>query len=438
LYWNSSEYYQVKSNWLKRKKNLTFSIFYFAHYKHQRTFYRLMLMLAVVDTLFLIFSSLTFCLPHLNQHYAEHYWMILVPYTLPLAQTCLTASVYMTISLTAERFFSVVHPLYQLQNRWLRSSLLLTAPGIVFSIIFTLPNYFQLCTVTRDSTVLSDDDLQKEFPNLSVSTLLNLTQNHVAQFPENNLTVQRVNETYFLIPAGRSSYNITISEDFTLNLMEKPYFDIQFANFRSNPIYIKVYVLWLNLIFNLIIPLLILGCLNKQIYKKLNQIPERCPSISSNINNSVKLHYMTLRRTRDSKLRKRERRLARISILIVIIFIICHSVKNIPNIVEIFGEDPRKVPVISQILLIGHLLLSVNSSVNFLVYSFGNSRKVFRYLFSIFRKTVTSDTAWLPSPCPDGAVSTSMSVSVITHVEILSRCSNQSFRQQRSLELQNN
>ena len=36
-------------------------------------------------------------------------------------QTCLTASVYMTISLTLERYFSVVQPLYQLQNRLLRT-----------------------------------------------------------------------------------------------------------------------------------------------------------------------------------------------------------------------------------------------------------------------------------------------------------------------------
>lgn len=79
------------------------SIFYFAHYKHQRTFHRwnisqkmhnlsnqivqrLMLLLAVVDTMFLCFSILTFSLPQLSEKYAEYHWMLLVPYTLPLAQ----------------------------------------------------------------------------------------------------------------------------------------------------------------------------------------------------------------------------------------------------------------------------------------------------------------------------------------------------------------
>ena len=51
----------------------------------------------------------------------------------------------------------------------------------------------------------------------------------------------------------------------------------------------------------------------------------------------------------------------------------------------------QSVPVCSQILLIGHLLLSINSSVNFLVYSFGNSRKIFRFILGILGKTVASN-----------------------------------------------
>ena len=51
--------------------------------------------------------------------------------------------------------------------------------------------------------------------------------------------------------------------------------------------------------------------------------------------------FQTLRRSTESVLRKREQKLARISILIVIIFIICHSLKNIPTLVEMFGKDPR-------------------------------------------------------------------------------------------------
>ena len=89
-----------------------------------------MIILAVVDTLFLISSLLTFSLPYLTSPSPSSLWTYLVPYTLPLAQTFMTASVYMIVSLSLERYFSVVRPLYQLSKPWLRSSVLLSLQGI--------------------------------------------------------------------------------------------------------------------------------------------------------------------------------------------------------------------------------------------------------------------------------------------------------------------
>ena len=45
-----------------------------------------MIWLAVVDTVFLVSSCLTFSLPRLSQTYADQYWAYLLPYTLPIAQ----------------------------------------------------------------------------------------------------------------------------------------------------------------------------------------------------------------------------------------------------------------------------------------------------------------------------------------------------------------
>ena len=55
-------------------------------------------------------------------------------------------SVYMTISLTVERYMSVVHPLLSFRRHSIRSCLYLAAPGMIFSLLFTLPNYFTLYT----------------------------------------------------------------------------------------------------------------------------------------------------------------------------------------------------------------------------------------------------------------------------------------------------
>ena len=48
--------------------------------------FRLMIWLAVVDTVFLVSSCLTFSLPRLSQTYADKHWAYLLPYTLPIAQ----------------------------------------------------------------------------------------------------------------------------------------------------------------------------------------------------------------------------------------------------------------------------------------------------------------------------------------------------------------
>ena len=47
---------------------------------------RLMILLAVEDTLFLVSTCLSFSLPRLSQTFAGHIWLYLVPYTLPIAQ----------------------------------------------------------------------------------------------------------------------------------------------------------------------------------------------------------------------------------------------------------------------------------------------------------------------------------------------------------------
>ena len=52
----------------------------------------------------------------------------------------------------------------------------------------------------------------------------------------------------------------------------------------------------------------------------------------------------------------------------------------------------QTVPVCSQLLLVGHLLITINCSVNFPVYYLGNCRKVVRIIFSLCdKKTLTNE-----------------------------------------------
>ena len=70
--------------------------------------------------------------------------------------------------------------------------------------------------------------------------------------------------------------------------------------------------------------------------------------------------------------KKNEVALAKVSLTIVLIFILCHSVKWIPNIYELLrlsSNDKRQWPSwIESTTHVAHFLMSFNSSVNFYVY----------------------------------------------------------------------
>ena len=72
----------------------------------------------------------------------------------------------MTISLTVERYLSVVHPLVALRHSS-GSCMFLAAPGMLFSILFTLPNYFILTTEV-DQTSHHQQELWKLLGNDSL------------------------------------------------------------------------------------------------------------------------------------------------------------------------------------------------------------------------------------------------------------------------------
>lgn len=74
----------------------------------------------------------------------------------------------------------------------------------------------------------------------------------------------------------------------------------------------------------------------------------------------------------NSATKKNEIALAKVGLTIVLIFILCHSVKWIPNIYELVrlsSNDKRKWPSwIESTTHVAHFLMSLNSSVNFYVY----------------------------------------------------------------------
>ena len=67
-------------------------------------------------------------------------------YDITPVQTSLVLSVYLTISLSVERYITVLHPLASIRLHSGSSCLPLALPAVIFSTIFTLPTYFMLDT----------------------------------------------------------------------------------------------------------------------------------------------------------------------------------------------------------------------------------------------------------------------------------------------------
>ena len=81
----------------------------------------------------------------------------------------------------------------------------------------------------------------------------------------------------------------------------------------------------------------------------------------------------------QSSSKKNEIALAKVSVAIVIIFVLCHSVRWIPNVYELVrimrGEKEDWPPWIESLTHISHFLTTLNSSVNFYIYCFKHFSK---------------------------------------------------------------
>ena len=77
----------------------------------------------------------------------------------------------------------------------------------------------------------------------------------------------------------------------------------------------------------------------------------------------------------STNIQQDEINLARTLIVVVLVFLICQSVKLIPDVYEVVScpSDPQEEcqsPIwIEAIIDISHLLLAINSSINFIIYT---------------------------------------------------------------------
>ena len=158
-------------------------------------------------------------------------------------------------------------------------------------------------------------------------------------------------------------------------------YEIQMTDLRKNKYYYSMYIVGLNLVFNGIIPFTLLIILNMLLYKRLKLILSdtstyiRASSVESNQPSNLPSEQNGLIKNNMRRLKASEIVLAKVSIFIVFVFILCHSVRWIPNIYELiqrmYQEDEKNIhwpSWIESITHISHFLTVFNSSVNFYIY----------------------------------------------------------------------
>eukprot|EP00092_Neocalanus_flemingeri_P002178 GFUD01002318.1.p1 GENE.GFUD01002318.1~~GFUD01002318.1.p1 ORF type:complete len:248 (-),score=47.87 GFUD01002318.1:746-1489(-) len=203
----------------------------------QKSFHHLMLVLAIFDLLYILMAIMLFGLPTLYPDVRKLAWYAyLVPVMLPMAQVGLTGSIYLTVAISIERYTTVVHPFFKLSHSW--SSWNYILPVSAFSIIYNIPKFFELTTETRTFT---------EYTNFTRPSMIsNLTE------------VDGVGEVQTLNTSDMQNISAEVQM-----------IAVVATSLRQNTYYVQVYLIYMNLFLNGLIPLVALVILNTLVYLRL-------------------------------------------------------------------------------------------------------------------------------------------------------------------------
>ena len=168
---------------------------------------------------------------------------------------------------------------------------------------------------------------------------------------------------------------------------------------RCNKNYFLIYHIGLDLCFKCIIPFFALTILNCLIIKTLakhqvyhgRESPTRRSTIISIVNS--KIHCQDSENVSSAvptnRMERQEIRLAVTNLVIVLIFIICHSVIWIPKIYEALMGSHTDIKRVFDGFKLGYFFTALNSSINCYVYFFTHYDPIISlkcYLRTFFRK----------------------------------------------------
>ena len=188
-------------------------------------------------------------------------------------------------------------------------------------------------------------------------------------------------------------------------------FGLKATTLRSNPNYYITYTIWANFILMGFLPFMILIVVNGLTFnsliaqrpniKRFSAIPKSIPSTSTSCHNTSLNPFLETIQIKNisydnNKLSKRHTRketyFTKVSLMIVLVFIICHGVRWVPNIYEFLyiyqgdlDNDSFWLPWIDSVSNISHFLITLNSSVNFYIYYASQLKRFRKWIFCKIR-----------------------------------------------------
>lgn len=296
-------------------------------------FHRLMIVLAIYDTILVVLCMIVFVMPELVESYkSEGFHYHIAPNAIAVIQISLTGSIYCTVGISIERYLTVCHPFYLSRKKW--SSKRYIVPIVLFSLLYNTTRFFEYR--------MEYQDFAEKLSNGSI-----LEQN-------NSQLIQ--------------NYGYEVKETLL----------------RQNKYYYTIYTIGCNFVFNGLIPFSIIISLNSLLYRRLKQIWKENPRGKT----FSCVHPGARKISTRRRLRLNELELAKVSLIVIIIFVICNSIRWIPNIYELLQrlklDEEKSIEWpewVNSMIQVNHFLIVFNSSVNFYVYYFthyGMSLKLFK------------------------------------------------------------
>jgi len=121
------------------------SILVLSKKEFQETFHRLLICLALVDIVFIVCAIIT-CVIRTHSLLEGEHWRIWEPiflFSIPMGGCALVTSMYLTVSISVERYFGICFPLHS-RVRGGRRLVLYLLPVLLFSLAFNLPKFLEI------------------------------------------------------------------------------------------------------------------------------------------------------------------------------------------------------------------------------------------------------------------------------------------------------